>query len=215
VSTSHWEQWHRPYDDPDSPLSQRLRLVMARVAEAVDHAPPGRVDLVSLCAGQGRDVVGALEHHPRRDDVRGRLVELDPANVAAARVAARAAGLDGLEIVDGDASLTDAYVGAVPAQVVLVCGVFGNIVDADIAHTIQSLPQLCAPGAVVVWTRHRRPPDANPWIRDELRAAGFTELAFDAPEGFVFAVGAAELVPEPLVAGRRLFTFVGDGYRPA
>jgi hypothetical protein len=35
----------------------------------------------------GRDVIGVLAGHPRRDDVRARLVELDERNVAVARQA--------------------------------------------------------------------------------------------------------------------------------
>jgi hypothetical protein len=217
MSASHWERWHEPYDDPDSPLSHRLRLVTAHIAAAVDHAPPGPVSLVSACAGQGNDVVAALEHHPRRGDVRALLVELDPTNVRVARDAARAAGLAQVGVVEGDAGLVDAYAGGLPAQVLVVCGVFGNLVDADITRTVEALPQLCAPGARVVWTRHRRPPDATPWIRDEFRANGFAEVTFDAPERFVFTVGVAELTvaPPAFVPGRRLFTFVGDGDRPA
>jgi hypothetical protein len=41
--------------------------------------------MIRLCAGQGRDVVGALVDHPRRVDVVARLVELDPRNVAHAQ----------------------------------------------------------------------------------------------------------------------------------
>ena len=54
----------------------------------LDRAPAGHVRLISLCAGQGRDVIGVLTGHPRRDDVRARLVELDERNVALARRAA-------------------------------------------------------------------------------------------------------------------------------
>lgn len=58
--------WHRKYDDPDSSLPRRLRVV----------------------------------------------------------------------VVCGDASVTSAYVGAVPADLVLLCGIFGNISDADIRATV-------------------------------------------------------------------------------
>jgi hypothetical protein len=81
------------------------------------------------------------------------LVELDEHNVLLARRAAQDAGLDGVQIVGGDASLTDAYVGAVPADLVLVCGVFGNISAQDIQHTITTLPQLCAADATVIWDK--------------------------------------------------------------
>ena len=86
------------------------------------------------CAGQGRDVIGALTGHPRRGDVRARLVELDERNVAFARQAAQAAGLHRVEVLQADAGVTDACAGAVPAQVVLACGIFGNISERHPGH---------------------------------------------------------------------------------
>jgi hypothetical protein len=37
-----WVAWHESYDDPSSVLSARLRLVQAQLADALDHAGPGR-----------------------------------------------------------------------------------------------------------------------------------------------------------------------------
>ena len=150
-----------------------------------------------------------LERHPRAPDVRARLVELDPRNVAVAR--ARAAALAGpsVDVVEGDAGTTDAYAGAVPAHLALVCGVWGNVPDADVEGTIGALPSLLAERGTVIWTRHRRPPDLTPAIRGWLAAAGFAELAFDAPDDVEFSVGAARLTaaPRPFEPGRRLFAF--------
>ena len=150
-----WHEWHDAYDSPDSYLGRRLALVQERIRLALDEAPPGPLTAVSLCAGQGRDLIGALHDHPRRADVRARLVELDDRNVAVARAAARAAGLPDVEVLAGDASLTDHYAPLVPADLVLVCGVLGNLVDADVERTIDHLAQLCRPGGTVVWTRTR------------------------------------------------------------
>ena len=111
--------------------------------------------------GEGRDLLGVLADHPRRADVIGRLVELDPE--LAATAAAHAP--PGVDVVCGDASTTSAYAGAVPADIVLACGIFGNISVEDIHHTVETLPQLCAAGATVIWTRHRRPPDLTIDIR--------------------------------------------------
>jgi len=152
-----------------------------------------------------------LTGHPRRDDVRARLVELDERNVAVARRAAHAAGLHGVEVLQADAGITDACAGAVPAQIVVACGIFGNISDSDIQATVAALPSLCAPGALVLWTRHRRPPDLTPAIRSWFGDAGFREEAFDAsPDGFM-SVGAHRFEGEPavLALGQRLFTFAG------
>jgi D-aminopeptidase len=206
-----WFEWHQPYDDPASPLAARLARVQGHLRAELARLPAGPVQLISLCAGQGRDVIGVLAGHPRRSEVRARLVELDPRNADAARAAAAAAGLDGVEVVTADAGTTEAYAGAVPAQIVVACGIFGNISDGDIATTIAALPGLCAAGALVLWTRHRRPPDLTPAIEGWFGAAGFTAEAFDTLPGTSQGVGAHRLTdpPRPLAAGRRLFTFVG------
>ena len=111
----------------------------------------------------------------------------------------------------GDASTTDAYARAVPADLVLVCGVFGNVSDADMERTVRSLPMLCAPGATAIWTRHRREPDLTVSVRHWFAEAGFEEVAFIGSDDFLFGVGAHRLVAAalPFAAGRRLFTFVG------
>lgn len=204
-----WRAWHSGYEDPNSELGRRLALVRAQLRAALDSAPPGPIRVVSVCAGQGHDVIGVLSEHPRRGDVTARLVELDAQNVALARAAARAAGLDAVEAVAGDASMTDAYLGAVPADVVLVCGVFGNIAAADVTATIEHLLQLCAPRATVIWTRHRRAPDLVPHIRATFTACGFEEVAFaEAPP---FGVGTNRLLaePRPLRPGVKMFEFIG------
>ena len=204
-----WVEWHRDYDDPGSLLSRRLELVQGHLRAELDHAPAGDIRLISLCAGQGRDVIGVLAGHPRRDEVRARLVELDERNVAHARRAAHAAGLDGVEMLQADAGITDVCAGAVPARIVVVCGIFGNITARDIQATVAAMPSLCAPGALVVWTRHRRPPDLTPAIRSWFGEAGFREEAFDVSHDGFMSVGAHRLTGEPaaLVPGQRLFTF--------
>jgi hypothetical protein len=116
--------------------------------------------------------------------------------------------------VTGDASTTDAAAGIEPAQVLVGCGIFGNISDEDIRRFIDSLPMLCAPEATVLWTRHRVPPDLTPTIRSWFADAGFEEIGFESPDpAGVIGVGAHRLVadPIPLVSGRRLFSFTGDG----
>lgn len=205
-----WVEWHRDYDDPASLLSQRGKLVQRHLRAELERAPAGNVRLISLCAGQGWDVIGALTGHPRRDDVRARLIELDERNVALARQAARAAELDGVDVLQADAGSTDACIDAVPAQIVLVCGVFGNITDSDIRATVAALPSLCAPGALTLWTRHRGTPDRTPAIRSWFENAGFREEAFDTSHDGFMAVGAHRLTGEPaaFVPGQRLFTFV-------
>jgi len=108
-----------------------------------------------------------------------------------------------------DASKTDVYLGAVPAHLILLCGVFGNVSAVDIANTINHLPQLCTADATVIWTRHRHPPDLTPYIRETFDRAGFDEIVFaDSPP---FGVGANRLIapPQPFQEGIRLFEFIG------
>ncbi len=206
-----WWEWHKPYQDPSAALSMRRSAVVRYLRDALDRCPPGPIALISLCAGRGRDVTTVLSDHPRRADVTARLVELDPRNVRIAEQGTAALEGPTVVVVRADAGVTNAYVGAVPADVVLVCGVFGNISPSDIEHTIDLLPSLCAPGAAVIWTRHRRPPDLTPMIRSRFESAGFAERGYDGPTGLYFGVGVHELVgaPRPIEPGRRLFTFTG------
>jgi hypothetical protein len=60
-----WVEWHRDYDDPGSLLSRRGELVQGHLRAELDRTPAGDIRLISLCAGQGRDVIGALTGHPR------------------------------------------------------------------------------------------------------------------------------------------------------
>ena len=180
VCVRDWVAWHRGYEDPSSSLSARLRRVRYHLSGAIDRAPAGPVSVVSLCAGQGRDVIGVLPGHPRREDVRAVLIEADATNAALARRAAADAGLAQVDVRQADASLVTSFADALPAGVLLLCGIFGNVSDRDIQRTVEAAPALCSPGATVIWTRHRRPPDVTPRVRGWFAASGFEEIAFDA-----------------------------------
>jgi hypothetical protein len=203
-----WRTWHDEYDLPDSWMARRLRVVQEQIRTALDGSPPGPLTVVSLCAGQGRDLLGVLADHPRRGDVRARMVELDARNAAVAEDGA--AGMPGVEVVTGDAARTDHYRDLVPADLVLACGVFGNITDEDTRRTVGFCTQLCTTGGTVIWTRHREAPDRVPLI-----CAWFEELGFerrwvsDPDAGFGVGVHRFAGEPQPLAPGVRMFTFVG------
>lgn len=209
-----WHAWHDEYDDPASSLSRRLVVVRSQVDAALGaRSVPTR--LVSMCAGDGRDVLPLLTRHL---DVRALLVELDPALAEAARGAATELGLDDVTVRTADAGSTSAYEGHVPADVLLACGVFGNITDADLVRTVAALPGLLAPGGVVVWTRGAKGPldssgrvgDPSDAVRRAFEAAGFEEDEFVRPEDATFRVGVHRLSREPLPfdPGVRMFDFV-------
>jgi hypothetical protein len=207
----NWHEWHLDYDDPSTRLAERLEAVQRQLAAALDRSGAGPVRVVSICAGQGRDLLGVLAGHPRAPDVRARLVELDPRNAEVASLAARDAGL-AIEVVVGDASTTTAFDGAVPADLVLACGVFGHATDDDIRRMITLLPTLCAPGATVVWTRGRFERDLRPAIRSWFAEAGFEEVAFETGDDGSWGVGANWLTvgPPRYEPGVRLFTFLDE-----
>lgn len=208
--TTDWLEWHRSYQEPDSALRRRLAAVQAHLRNALPEELDGPFQIVSLCAGQGLDVLEVLAAYPHAQRVRARLVELDERNAAAARKLANAARLSQVEIVQGDAGRLAVYAGAVPADIVLVCGVFGTISERAIVHTIDRLPQLCRHGATVLWTRHRRAPDFTPAIRASFEAHHFPEVDFVAPEDVCFSVGVNRYAgePQPLQPEEQIFTFL-------
>jgi Methyltransferase domain len=210
-----WKRWHEQYETPDSPLSARLRTVQDRIGEVLDAAPSGPLSVLSLCAGEGRDLLTVLPAHPRRADVRARLIEFDPELAGVAARSARAAGLAGVEVVIGDAGLTEHVRGVAPADLVLLCGVFGNLTDDDIKATVEHCDQLCRPGGSVIWTRHRKDPDRVPMICYWFAARGF-ELRWLTEPSVPQGVGVHRFTgrSRPLAQDARMFTFVGSDALP-
>ena len=205
-----YEAWHRQYDDPTSSLAQRLAVVQRRLAERLSAAAPGAVRIISMCAGEGRDLFGVLPAHPRRGDVTAVLVELDHRNVEVARASAAQTGLTQIDVVEADAAVSDIYAPSVPADIVLACGIFGNISDQDLERTVRNLSMLCRTGASVIWTRHRNEPDLTPRIRGWFTESGFEELSFDAIDNeSKSGIGTVRLIAEPLPfqPGFRFLTF--------
>lgn len=215
--TNEWVEWHRGYLGNDTLLTRRLRRVKERIRDSLNRLPPGRIRVVSMCTGDGRDLLGVLADHSRRNDVRARLVDITPELVDAGRRKVARARLSGVEFVLGDAGTTSAYFGAVPADLVLACGVFGNLTDADVHNTVRHLSELCAPHATVIWTRGQFAPDLTPTVRQWFREAGFEELSFDAIPGSTASVGVHRLrsAPRRYRQGVRLFTFLPPDQRPS
>jgi hypothetical protein len=209
ICTMDWQDWHDRYDDPGSDLSKRLAVVQSQIRKSLDSSPPGPLQVLSLCAGQGRDLLEILADHPRREDVRARLVELDRRNTKIVQARAQSAGLPQVEVITADASLTDHYRGMAPAHLVLVCGLFGNITDEDIRTTIETCPQLCRTDGTVIWTRHRRTPDRVPLICEWFERRGFV-LEWLSDSGFGVGVHRFAGPSQPLVPGKHMFTFVGS-----
>lgn len=205
-----WQRWHAHYDDPESSLSKRLVTVRGAL-QGLLEAASGPVRLLSLCAGDGRDTspVVAASNVP----VTGVLVELDPGLATRARAGAPA----GIEVRTADAGTTSSYADAAPVDVLLECGIFGNITDDDIARTITATPSLLRSGGHVIWTRGNNVPhdptshegDPAEMVRGLFVDAGFQEIAFVSdPSGF--RVGVARW-PGPTGSPQpdtRLFTFV-------
>ncbi len=212
---NEWVEWHERYK-PGSPLVRRLEVVQGLIRSAVDASPPGPIHLISMCAGDGRDILGVLPGHPRQADVHARLVELDPELARRAREHAAEVSPT-IEVLTGDASRTDSYAGAVPAGIVLACGIFGNITDDDVHNTVAHLPELCAADATVIWTRGTFAPDLTPTIRVWFMETGFSELDFVAIAGTWVGVGANRLTapPRALVSDLQLFTFLPEADRPS
>jgi len=205
-----YEEWHAGYDDPATGLPWRLSRVQAHLDNALDRRT-GQVRLVSACAGDGRDVIGVLRRRPDAARVTAVLIELHPVLAHRARGAAAAADLSRLAVLTGDAGSSDAYAGVVPADIVVLVGIFGNISDDDLWRLIDASPQLCAPGATLLWSRGRDEEDLNPEVRTRFTAAGFTELAYETFDAdFRVGLGAARYdgPAVDLVPGRALFTFV-------
>jgi len=176
--------------------------VHRHVRAFLDSRIPGApVRIVSIAAGRGQELLPVVAAHARRADVRARLVERDPNDVADACESIGDLRLDwNVDVVCADPSLTDSYSGAVPADLVLLDGIFAFLGPFEIRHTIELLPELCAERAFVLWNSGpRNAADVRSWFGQ----SSFLEEAFDSSSG----VGVERFVgvPRTLRTGVRLF----------
>ncbi|GAA3637072.1 hypothetical protein GCM10022223_64690 [Kineosporia mesophila] len=204
--------WHDAYDDPGSALSWRLSRVRHHITATLNGRPGEPITAVSLCAGDGRDLIGVLSARPDADRVEGVLVKLSPELAARARAAAGERGLR-IRVLTADAGAAATYAGLVPADLVLMVGVFGNITDGDLEELIRAAPAFCRSGATLVWSRGRDDDirDLNDAVRGWFAEAGFSELAYETMEdGEKAALGVVRYDggPVPMDFARRLFSFV-------
>lgn len=200
-----WPAWHQHYDDPASALSRRLAVVERNVNKLVDQLSPRKV--LSLCAGDGRDIIGVLAGtSPERRPLTV-LVELDQGLAADASARAQAMDVD-VTVVVGDAGATATWLEHVPVDLLMLCGIFGNICVDDIQQTIAATPAMVSPHGAVIWTRGAfAQQDLRPQIRQWFRAAGWLELAYEAePEGFGVGVNQRTAATDGIGLPERLFT---------
>ncbi len=170
-------QWLNNYDDPSSPLSWRLRQVQDWLTQDLDRRA-GPVRVLSACAGDGRDIIDVLKHRHDADRVDVVLVEAHPEVADLARDRSSAAGLTAVTVRTSDAGNSTSYADAVPADLVLLVGLLGNISHDDVSAVIAASAQLCAAGATLIWSRGRDTDDLNDRVRAEFAEAGFTEMDY-------------------------------------
>lgn len=148
-----WHKWHRTYDENPA-FRKRLVLVRNHLSRCLDRSAPGEVRIISVCAGDGRDVLRTLAGHKRLADARARLVELDPNLVADGENACKALGLSShVEFVNGDATDLGSYRAVAPANVVAMCGMLGLVDLPELPKVVRAMQALCAHKGHVVWTR--------------------------------------------------------------
>lgn len=211
--TQDWFDWHQLYNT-ETVLQQRLAIVQQYIAASLDAAPPGPIRVVSACAGDGRDLLGVLANHPRAQDVRARLVELNPKLVEQGRAVIAHLGLsDNIEFLQGDAALTASYAGAVPADVVILCGIFGNLPDETVLEQlVRNLPYFAKPGAFALWTRgHLNGDNHSQRVRQIFQVYDFSEVEFQLTATGNMGVGRHRFIGQtrftPL--DEQFFTFTG------
>jgi hypothetical protein len=208
-----WRDWHQHYDNPDSSISLRLELVQSDLRRALAEAPNdenGVVNLITMCAGEGRDVLPVLAGENGGRPVKAILVEYDETLAQRARTAVQDLHLSEVEVKTADAGTTDTYRDFPLAQVLTVCSVFGNIPVADMRRTVATLPALLANDGIVIWTRKGH--DQSLEVRHVFVDHGFSEMSFTNTADGLFWFGMNRLANRPAQlrapqSGTRMFSF--------
>ncbi len=145
--------------------------------------------LLSLCAGDGRDTLPVLASST--SPVTAVLVELDPDLAEAGRRQAAALGLE-VDVRTDDAGLVAAWMDVVPVDVLMLCGVLGNVSDDDARRIVTGAALMLQRGGTMIWTRGNHGSDGQDpgeWVRGLLLDAGWEERSFVRPDDASYRVG--------------------------
>lgn len=210
IEKKDWKKWHTHYDNSESGLAKRLRLVQNAISTCLPEQLDTKYQIVDICAGDGRDLLAVLQQYPHIAYVHSYLIEIDERLVEKARAEVKEYALKNIEVAQGDASLISAYKNVTPANLILLCGVFGNINNDAIENTIANLSQLSVNGTRIIWTRNLRSPNMTPKIRELFLKNDFREISFDVTQDASYGVGIHEYIGQTknLSETMKLFEFI-------
>src|SRR5215208_162938 len=75
-------------------LQARLQVVRQTIREILDSYPWGKIRLISICSGDGRDILEEISKHPRRTDLEAWLIDSDKPSTSRGEAAAAELGLN-------------------------------------------------------------------------------------------------------------------------
>ena len=87
-----WSTWHRRYNENEH-LKARLQVVRQTVRAVLDDCRTGKIRLISICSGDGRDILEELAKHPRRNDIEAWLIDSDRPSIVRGEAMAAEVGL--------------------------------------------------------------------------------------------------------------------------
>jgi hypothetical protein len=216
MTKRHWAE--TAYKNPL--FQRRLDEVKKQITEALDECPPGPLRIISICSGDGRDILGVLPDHPRRQDAVCLLIDANAKAIADARSGALAAGVEKqFHCIVGDAACLDHYAEFGPANLILISGVFVYLLPSDAEKLIAALPMLCQAGCFVIWNRrHSQSPGIEIFFKRStqiehlqtfFRFYNFTTVTDSSTgaEGFVVRRERFDGAPKAWSPGPLLFKF--------
>jgi hypothetical protein len=209
-----WAKWHDNYKVSPA-LKERLSIVRKHLSKCCISLPKGSIKIISICSGDGRDLLGLMEYHPRKQDVSALLVENNEELVDTGRKSIHEAGFETqLKLVLSDATLFSTYDNYCPANIVLFSGVFGNVRVEETPNIIRNLRSLCNTDSYIIWTRHCRVNNGLKhieFIRNQFTENDFEETYYEQTADGTFIIGTNKFCGNKidLSAETKLFDFVG------
>jgi hypothetical protein len=161
--------------------------------------------LVSVCAGDGRDVIQVLSGELSELPVRALLVESEPELARRGEAQAVSAGVsDRVLFRCRDATRMESYQGYVPADVLVMAGVLGNVPSRAYPDLARTAATLLRRGGFLLWTQRRFSGAIDAEYR-EFRAAlaanqflsMFADETLAGPGGVSYLVATEQLATTP------------------
>lgn len=177
-SSDKWTEWHEnAYNNTNSLAYQRTEIVKNLINKYL-YEINKNVVIVSIGAGQGRDILSVLKERKDNNRIFTYLIDTDMECLDYAKNYAEKNNIINVNVVNIDGSLTENYKDIPKADLIIFCGMMNQKNTEEVKSLANNMKFLCNEDAQIIWSRHGYDEDYSTSFRNVFNENFYKELDF-------------------------------------